>query len=188
MLSLRKNALEFECFSFAKLSTNTTNVMLGYRVTQQCHTQWCFYKSPYAMGRETMWGKTDRKMVIFSTNLGGANNALRFCQYCPCLCIVNDQYLISCLALVRSWASSAQGLMSFQSPTPGSVQQSIRVPDKPTWANAGQLESLIHTQLHTWNIPQAGGKGRTVCRMRHVAVKASWGGWELLSGCVGAQC
>lgn len=51
--------------------------------------------------------------------------------------------------------------MSFQLPAPGSVQQSIGVLNKPIRGGAGQLESLVHAQLHTWNIPQAGGRTNT---------------------------
>lgn len=73
-----------------------------------------------------------------------------------------------------SRTSRAQGLMSFQLPAPGSIQQSIGVLNKPIWGGAGQLESLVHAQLHTWNIPQAGGR-----TTRRLSVKASWGRWEL---------
>lgn len=53
--------------------------------------------------------------------------------------------------------------MSFHLPTPGSVQQSIRVLNTPTWDDADQLESTVHTQLRIWNIPQAGGKRGGLC-------------------------
>lgn len=50
-------------------------------------------------------------------------------------------------------ASSAQRPMNSQSsppPTPWSVQQSIKALNRPTCADALQLKSLVHTQLHTW--------------------------------------
>lgn len=68
--------------------------------------------------------------------------------------------------------------MTSQSPTSGWVQQSIRVLNWPTWADTSQLKSSTHAQLHTWNIPQAGGKRRAGCRReRRVSVKASWADW-----------
>ena len=78
---------------------------------------------------------------------------------------------------VRSWASSTQGLMRFQSPTQDSVNQSIRALNKPTLTAAGQLEGF--SSMHGTFRRQVAREG--LCPTCRVLVKASW--WWGWLGC-----